>query len=225
MNENDDIAANQDGKSTISEKTQDRPQDQPDPEVLRLLRSLAAHCRDSEAGYRLAYENAEERGLRVEFGRLVDEREEMTRELDRVFQELGQEAPGSGTVLGAAHRVFLGLKAAIAGRDRDEIIDEIVRGENVFEATYDALLRRELPSAVEATIREQHQKVRDTRNHFRAQQSPAPKREARHGAGMVQMVERNPTLSCAVLAAAAAGFALALWLGRQPPHRGSRIRW
>ena len=189
----------------------------PDPEALRLLRTLAAYCRDSEAGYHLAYESADDRSLRIEFGRLVDERKEMVRQLDRAFQELGEEPPDHGTALGAAHRIFVGLKAIVAGRDRQEILEEIVHGETVFEATYDALLRRDLPSAVEATVRNQHRSVREARDHFRSQLPQRRRHAGSSGGGrVVQMVEKNPTISCALLAAVATGFAAGLWLMRQP---------
>lgn len=234
MNETDDIRPQPQDTGQPDGATDRQPAREragPDPEVLRLLRTLAAYCRDSEAGYRLAYESADDRELRIEFGRLVDEREEMARQLDRAFRELGEEPPAHGTVLGAAHRIFLGLKAAIAGRDREEILEEIVRGESVFEGTYDALLRRDLPSAVEATIRDQHRSVREARDHFRSQ-LPQDRQHARHrrhhgrhGASrVVHMVEKNPTVSCAVLAAVATGFAAGLWLMREPSRSHYRMR-
>lgn len=234
MNETDDIRPQRQDTATPEGATDGQTAGErtgPDPEVLRLLRTLAAYCRDSEAGYRLAYESADDRELRIEFGRLVDEREEMARQLDRALRELGEEPPSHGTVMGAAHRIFLGLKAAIAGRDREEILEEIVRGESVFEGTYDALLRRDLPSAVEATVRDQHRSVREARDHFRSQ-LPQDRRHARdgrhnrrHGAGrVVHMVEKNPTVSCAVLAAVATGFAAGLWLMREPRHSPYRMR-
>lgn len=193
------------------------------PEVLRLLRMLASLCRDSEAGYRLAYESAGERSLRIEFGRLVDEREDMARELNRVFHDLGEVPPARGTVLGGAHRIFLGLKTAIAGRDREEIIAEIVHGESVFEATFDALLKHDLPSAVEATVRDQHRSVRETRDHFRAQLSPRPDGGSTDGFNRIaQAVEKNPTAAYAILAAVATGFAAATWLTTRHHHPARR---
>lgn len=194
----------------------------PRQSIVALLHTLAAQCRDSEAGYRQAYENADDRALRIEFGRMVDAREDMVRELDRCLRELGQAPPTSGTTLGAAHRIFLGLKAALRGRDRDAILHEIVRGESIFEATYDAILRLELPQSIVETIRDQHRQVRESRDRFKGQLSSGPEEEPPHHrriGSVAEAIEKHPTAAVAVLAAAATGFAAALWATR---HSGRR---
>ncbi len=191
-------------------------------EVTRLLRMLAAQCRDSEAGYRQAYEKADDRSLRMEFGQLVDEREDMGKELDRCLEQVGETPAESGTTLGAAHRIFLDLKVAIMGRDREVIFREVARGEGVFEATYDAALKADLPPDVRKIISEQHRRVRESRDRFRAR-LPSPAHEHRGSVTTIGSVtgaiEKNPTVSCALLAAAATGFAAALWMTRHSARR------
>lgn len=189
-------------------------------ETIRLLRTLAAQVRDSEAGYRHAYEETQDETLRVELGRLVEEREDMIEALDDALTGLGQTPDTGGTVLGAAHRLFVGLRAAIRGHDQQAILKEIVRGESVLEESYDAAIKAGLPPAVHNVVRRQHRLARRSRDRFRAMIANGSEAEASIGgltlSSAVAAVQRHPTLSATMLAALAVGFAGALWATRYP---------
>ncbi len=192
-------------------------------ETVRLLRQLMAQLRDSEAGYRRAYGEIRDPSLRVEFGRLVEEREDMIEGLDGCLADLGQAPDAGGTMLGAAHRLFFDLRTAISGRDREAILREIVRGESVLEESYDATIRAGLPPAIHNIVRRQHRLARGSRDRFRAMiadlRATEPVRRGLSAGGVASAARRNPVLSSTLVAALAAGFAAALWMTR---HHGRR---
>ncbi|BBK32743.1 uncharacterized protein (TIGR02284 family) [Stella humosa] len=192
-------------------------------ETIRLLRSLAAQVRDSATGYRKAADETTDQSLKAEFGHLVDEREDMVEALDESLVDLGATPDSNGTVMGAAHRLFFDLRAALSGHDREAILREIVRGESVLEEAYDAAIRAGLPPAIHNVIRRQHRLARRSRDRFRAAIPDFPEGERKIGqitvSSVAAAVQRNPTLTTATLGALAAGFAAALWLTRQPHRR------
>ena len=193
-------------------------------ETITLLQSLGSQVRDSAAGYRKARDETDDQSLKSEFGHLVDEREDMIEALDECLTDLGAEPAASGTVMGAAHRLFFDLRAAISGRNREAILREIVRGESVLEEAYDAAIKAGLPPAIHNVVRRQHRLARRSRDRFRAAIPDFPEEgEAGfHGvtvSSVAAAVQRNPTTTAATLAALAAGFAAALWLTRHPHRR------
>lgn len=193
-------------------------------ETIRLLRGLAAQVRDSAAGYRKAQEETTDIALKAEFGHLADERDDMVEALDESLTGLGVTPDTTGTVMGAAHRLFIDLRSAISGRDRNAILREIVRGESVLEEAYDAAIKAGLPPEVHNIVRRQHRLARRSRDRFRAAIPDYPEQEGRAilpvtlGSACAA-VQRNPTMAAATFGALAAGFAAALWLTRQPSRR------
>ncbi|WP_374448949.1 PA2169 family four-helix-bundle protein [Stella sp.] len=193
-------------------------------ETLRLLRGLAAQVRDSAAGYSKAQEETTDAALKAEFGHLIDEREDMAEALDECLVGLGATPGSTGTVLGAAHRLFLDLRRAVGRRDREAILREIVRGESVLEEAYDAAIRAGLPPEIHNTVRRQHRLARRSRDRFRAAIPDWPGPDGRPLlpltlASAATAVRRHPTAAATAAAALAAGFAAALWLTRPPPRR------
>lgn len=194
-------------------------------ETIRLVRGLAAQVRDSAAGYRKAQEETGDSALAAEFGHLADERDDMVEALDECLTGLGAAPDTSGTMLGAAHRLFIDLRSAVSRRDRTAILREIVRGESVLEEAYDAAIRAGLPPEIHNIVRRQHRLARRSRDRFRAAIPDYPDQQ-RGGhvfpvtvASACSAMQRHPTTTAATLGALAAGFAAALWLTRQPGRR------
>jgi len=194
-------------------------------ETIRLVRGLAAQVRDSAAGYRKAQEETTDPGLAAEFGHLADERDDMVEALDECLTGLGVTPDTTGTVMGAAHRLFIDLRSAVSRRDRTAILREIVRGESVLEEAYDAAIRAGLSPEIHNIVRRQHRLARRSRDRFRAAIPDYP--DQQHGSRVLPVtlasacstMQRHPTTTAATLGALAAGFAAALWLTRQPGRR------
>jgi uncharacterized protein (TIGR02284 family) len=137
--------------------------------AISTLQDLSARTHDSEQGYRRASQDAADSDLKQQFERLADERSAMAAELDRLIREHGGEPTwNGGSLTGAAHRMWMDLRTALSRNQRQAIIEEIARGESTAEDAYDDALREGLPADIRQVVREQHRRVRETRNRYRA---------------------------------------------------------
>jgi uncharacterized protein (TIGR02284 family) len=138
--------------------------------VISALQDLSARAHDSEQGYRRSAQDASDSDLKQQFERLAEERSAMAAELDRLLRENGGEpgATSGGSLAGAAHRMWTDLRAALSGNNRQAILAEVARGESAAEEAYDDALRHDLPIDVRQVVREQHRRVRETRNRYRS---------------------------------------------------------
>jgi uncharacterized protein (TIGR02284 family) len=137
--------------------------------MISALQDLSARAHDSEQGYRRSAQDASDSDLKQQFEQLAEERSAMAAELDRLLRENGGE-PGAtgGSLTGAAHRMWTDLRAALSRNNRQAILAEVVRGESAAEEAYDDALRHDLPIDVRQVVREQHRRVRETRNRYRS---------------------------------------------------------
>jgi uncharacterized protein (TIGR02284 family) len=137
--------------------------------AISALQDLSARAHDSEQGYRRAAQDAADSDLKQQFEQLANERSSMAAELDRLIREHGGEPTWtSGSLTGAAHRVWVDLRSALSRNERQAILEEVARGESAAEETYDDALRSSLPAEVRQVVREQHRRVREARNRYRA---------------------------------------------------------
>lgn len=137
--------------------------------TISVLQDLSARCHDSEQGYRRSAQDASDSDLKQQFEQLANERSSMAAELDRLIREHGGEPTWtSGSLTGAAHRMWVDLRTALSRNERQVILEEVARGESAAEQAYDDALRQDLPDDVRQVIRDQHRRVRETRNRFRA---------------------------------------------------------
>jgi len=140
-----------------------------DQSVVSVLQDLSARCHDSEQGYRRSAQDASDSDLKQQFEQLANERSSMAAELDRLIREHGGEPSWTGgSLTGAAHRMWVDLRSALSRNERQVILEEVARGESAAEDAYDDALRQDLPMEARQIIREQHRRVRETRNRYRA---------------------------------------------------------
>jgi ElaB/YqjD/DUF883 family membrane-anchored ribosome-binding protein len=96
----------------------------------------------------------------------------MAAELDRLLRDGGAEPTWqAGSLTGAAHRMWVDLRMALSRNERQAIIEEVARGESAAEDAYDKALRQDLPADAMQIVRQQHRRVRETRNRYRAMAS------------------------------------------------------
>lgn len=137
--------------------------------ALSALQDLSARCHDSEQGYRRSAQDASDSDLKQQFEQLANERSSMAAELDRLIRENGGEVTWKeGSLTGAAHRVWVDLRTALSTNQRQAILEEVARGESAAEEAYDDALRQNLPSNVLQVVKQQHRRVKETRNRYRA---------------------------------------------------------
>ena len=102
------------------------------------LNTLIATLLDSVDGYTKAGQDIDNPELAERFNARARERQSAVAGLQAAVASLGGNPEDDGTVLAGAHRVFLGLKEAITGRDDKAIVNEVERGEDYLKAKFEA---------------------------------------------------------------------------------------
>lgn len=105
-----------------------------------VLNTLIGTLLDSVDGYRKSAEDIHRPDLAAKFTARVSERENAVRSLQSAVNAAGGNPEDDGTTLGGIHRVFLGLKEAVTGRDDQAIVNEIERGEDYLMAKFETAL-------------------------------------------------------------------------------------
>ena len=107
---------------------------------IKLVNGLVETTIDSADGYAEAAKDAD--GVRYKdlFERRAQERRSIASELQDEVRRLGGEAKDDGTILAAAHRVFLNLKDSITKGD-EAVINEVEAGEDHIKAKYEKALQ------------------------------------------------------------------------------------
>jgi uncharacterized protein (TIGR02284 family) len=137
-------------------------------EVISTLNTLIETCRDGEQGFREAAQNLKDPTVKNLFNQIGSERARFAEELKSQVESLGGRAEEGSSLAGAAHRAWMNVKGALAGRDDKHIIAEAERGEDVAVATYQNALKEPLPAAVESVVHRQYEHVKEAHDRVRA---------------------------------------------------------
>ena len=138
-----------------------------------LLNHLIETLKDGQEGFRASSEDSGSPELKTILSKYSLQRSGFAGELQALAHSLGAKEPAtSGSVAGALHRGWIGLKSALASRDAHAILAECERGEDSAVAEYrDALEHDELPANIRHVIQQQsmgvqasHDRVRDLRD-------------------------------------------------------------
>lgn len=145
---------------------------------IKVLNDLIEVALDSAEGYREAALDAKAPHFKLLFETRAMQRRQMTASLKAEVRSLGGKPEDDGTVLAAAHRMFVSLKSSLAGSD-ESVVNEVERGEDHIKAKFEAALKEEtLPAPVKAAIahayqsvRADHDQMRDLKRHLAAHAS------------------------------------------------------
>lgn len=107
---------------------------------IKLVNGLVETTIDSADGYAEAAKDADGARYKDLFERRAQERRSIASELQDEVRRLGGEAKDDGTILAAAHRVFLNLKDSITKGD-EAVINEVEAGEDHIKAKYEKALQ------------------------------------------------------------------------------------
>jgi uncharacterized protein (TIGR02284 family) len=133
-------------------------------EIVDTLNDLIQITEDSHEGYRKSAEDADEEDLKSLFNDFSAQRGAMVRDLQKHVAEQGGAPEASGTVLGGAHRFFVGLKSTVMGRDRTALLQEVERGENEAIRRYEQALDKELPTHLASVISQHLSRLQSDRD-------------------------------------------------------------
>lgn len=132
------------------------------------LNALVVICRDGEKGFSSASESVADATLKSLFRDLSAQRGQFAVELENEVMRLGETPVTEGSLMGAMHRGWLNLKAAIAGNDESAVISECERGEDSAVAAYRDALGKELPEVSRAVVARQYPFVQAAHDRVRA---------------------------------------------------------
>ncbi len=127
-----------------------------DKKAVDSLNELIEVCEDGAKGFESAAGGVKDSSLRTLLEQLSNERYHYVADLQAEVRGLGGEAEEKGSTVGALHRGWIGLKAAVTGRDDRAILVECERGEDTAkEAFKKAVDGAELPGTVLPIVQRQ----------------------------------------------------------------------
>jgi uncharacterized protein (TIGR02284 family) len=135
--------------------------------TISVLNDLIETCRDGENGFRSAAEGVSDPNLKALFNRYSAQRGEFASELQALVTGLGGKAEKSGSVAGAVHRGWMGIKAAVTGHDTANIISEAERGEDVAKASYQKALQEYMSPEIRSVIHRQYSAILEAHDEVR----------------------------------------------------------
>jgi len=137
-------------------------------EVISTLNGLIETCRDGQQGFKEAAEGVGRSDLKTVFYEYSQQRAAFVGDLQALVQTLGGDPENSGSVVGALHRSWINIKAAVTGKDDTAILDEAERGEDVAKSAYKNALEIKLPSHILSTVQAQYSKVQEAHDTVKA---------------------------------------------------------
>jgi len=113
--------------------------------VIGILNDLIRINHDRVAGYEKAIDELKDgdADLKTLFSRYVSESREYAQELTLEVSRLGGDAAEGTTNSGKIYRVWMDLKAAITGKDRQTILNNCEFGEDAAQKAYDMALNND----------------------------------------------------------------------------------
>ena len=120
------------------------------------LNDLIETCKDGANGFRAAAEAVTHPDAKALFSSRVPSIERASTELQAEVRRLGGSPETTGTVAAAVHRGWMGLKAAVTGKDEAAILTECERGEDLAVKNYEDALKTDLPAETRAIVAAQH---------------------------------------------------------------------
>jgi uncharacterized protein (TIGR02284 family) len=126
------------------------------------LNHLIMICNDGVYGYQNAAEDADSEALSAMFLDYSVERKSIINQLKREIKIIGGTAEEGGGPLGAMHRTWMDLKAAMSNNDNKAILGVCVTGERAAINAYNEVLAvNYLPIRLRSILAEQRRDIQD----------------------------------------------------------------
>lgn len=128
-------------------------------EVLKIIRDLAATCRDAEEGFNKAAKGVHSDKFLVTLDRYSTERSQFAAELDEAIRQRGAAPGDTGHGSGPLRRGWRELEARIRPKNDWEMVLECADGEESGLKHYDHALTQELPEDIRRILTVQRQSI------------------------------------------------------------------
>lgn len=106
---------------------------------IKLVNGLVETTIDSADGYAEAAKDADSSRYKELFEKRAQERRSVASELQDEVRRLGGDPKDDGTILAAAHRVFVNLRDSLSKGD-EAVINEVESGEDFIKGKYEKAL-------------------------------------------------------------------------------------
>lgn len=143
--------------------------------AIDVMNDLIETSKDGEEGFARASKDSNDPALISLFIESERSCHIAVAELQDQVRLLGGDPEEGGSMTGAIHRGWIGLKSLATSRDSRAILEECERAEDYAKAKYARAMRQVLPHPVHMLIERQyhgvvtnHDRVRDLRNRYRA---------------------------------------------------------
>lgn len=144
-------------------------------EIISVLNDLIRINNDRVVGYERAVKESKDSDVDMVavFTKMADQSRKYVTELVQEVGRLGGDAATDTTISGKVYRVWMDLKSAISGKDRESIIGSCEYGEDVAQRAYEAALEsdaymstdiRQLISNQKSELKTSHDMIREYRD-------------------------------------------------------------
>lgn len=137
--------------------------------ITSTLNHLISIANDGKYGYENAAEDVKDITLKQMFQQYSSERASYAEDLKREVASMGDDPDKSGGPLGALHRTWMDIKAAVTSGDREAILKTCVTGEEAAVKAYnDALDDENITGNIRQLLTEQRSGVEAALNSIRS---------------------------------------------------------
>ncbi len=135
--------------------------------AIESLNYLVGTLNDGENGYRDAADEVSSPEFKTIFNRTAQERASFRAELEGEVRRHGGEPKEGGSTGAALHRTWINVRDAVTGKDDDDVVAEVIRGDETAIENYNDVLKRDLPGDLAPMVRQQHDKIQQTLQEMR----------------------------------------------------------
>ena len=104
--------------------------------------------------------------MKTIFEKYAKQRAGFVQDLEAEVGRLGGSASDSSSVIGALHRGWIDLKAAVSGGDGEALVAACETGEDHAAAAYERVSDLELPGQANALVKKQWEAVKEAHAHM-----------------------------------------------------------
>lgn len=125
------------------------------------LETLTTTLIDSINGYEDAATNSDNPRFQQIFRERASERRQVLEDLRSEVRRLGGDPPDDGSLMGKTHQRWLDLKAAVTGRDDQQVINSVEAGEDYLKEKFETALNSgDLSGETRQAVERAYQSVR-----------------------------------------------------------------
>jgi uncharacterized protein (TIGR02284 family) len=134
----------------------------PQPPISCLNEAIEV-CLNGQEGFAQAASAVRDAHLRKMLGEYSEQRAQFALQLQSYVKRLGAQPQTHGSVGGALHRSWIGLKSAITGGSESAILDECARGDDTALETYGKALHHDLAPEAHDLLASQRRQIEEVR--------------------------------------------------------------